>query len=221
LQKHIHKKYPMKQSHISIALIAVAALVLSGLTSKAAVSGPTFSFQENGQGRLELPNGAVIPLPGILTSDPAPGGLLSALAFTTHPQEGAAFTIGDVVLLDAGGGISDVLRFDAATSSATGLTQLIFLYSNDAGGLLADTGLPTAFYVNPAIVPENENAATIFTPIAGQPGFLPNAPVPITYRIFSTPDGGSTLLLFGFAVCGLMAPLLRRKPGVNSAAAAR
>jgi hypothetical protein len=132
----------MKKSHISV-LLAAATLVLSGPTAKAAPIGPTFSFHENGQGTLALPTGVVIPIPGVLTSDSAPGGLSSALAFTTHPQE-QFFVTGDVFLLDAHGRISDILRFNPGTISGTVMTQLIFLYSNDSAGLLADTGLPGA-----------------------------------------------------------------------------
>ena len=125
------------------------------------------------------------------------------MVFTTHPQEGAAFIVGDAFLTGHGGTSSDVLRFNPATSTATGLTQLIFLYSNDAGGLLADVGLPAAFYPNLAAITENENAITTFIPTTGQPGFLPVAPIPITYRIISMPDSGSTLLLLGLALSGL------------------
>ncbi len=186
-----------------MTLMAAATLLVSGFTAQAVPVGPTFSFHENGNGQLELPNGVIIPLAGTLTSDPGPGGLLSALAFTTHPQEGAAFTVGDVLMRDGSGHISDVLRFSPATSSDTGLTQLIFLYSNDSVGLLADTGLPMAFYFNSVSLVETQNGATIFVPSDGQPGFLPVAPVPITYRIFSTPDTGTTLSLFSVAILGL------------------
>ena len=78
---------------------------------------PTFSFHENGQGNLHLPplfGGGVIPLTGVLMSDPGPGGLTSALAFTAHPQV-TPFPDGDVVLMDANGHVSDILRFDPAT----------------------------------------------------------------------------------------------------------
>ena len=185
-------------------IVAVAAtLLFTTNASNATVSAPTFTFNERGVGQLELPTGAVIPLVGILAADPGPGGLPSALVFATHPQEGAAFTVGDVFLAGHGGTISDVLRFNPATSSGTGLTQLIFLYSNDAGGVLADVGLPAAFYANAATITENENAATTFIPTTGQPGFLPVAPIPITYRIISMPDSGSTLLLLGLALSGL------------------
>ncbi len=89
------------------------------------------------------------------------------------------------------------------------MTQLIFLYSNDSAGLPADTGLPGAFYANPVSLPENENAATSYTPLAGQPGFETGFPLPVTYQVFSTRDGGLTLLLLGIAVSGL--GLLRRR----------
>jgi hypothetical protein len=192
----------MKRSATFIVAIA-AALLFTTNASNATVSAPTFTFHENGVGQLELPNGAVITLAGILAADPGPGGLSSALVFTTHPQEGAAFTVGDVFLTGHGGIISDVLRFTPATSSGTGLTQLIFLYSNDGGGLLADVGLPAAFYPNSATITENEKAITTFIPTSGQPGFLPVAPVPIIYRIISMPDSGSTLLLLALALLGL------------------
>ena len=147
----------MKKFTTFIGAVA-AALLFTTTASNATVSAPTFTFNENGVGQLELPNGAVIPLVGTLAADPGPGGLSTALVFTTHPQEGAAFIVGDAFLTGHGGTISDVLRFNPATSSGTGLTQLIFLYSNDAGGLLADVGLPAAFYPNSAAITENENA---------------------------------------------------------------
>src|SRR5438094_3667370 len=193
----------MKTIHHSLALVFTAIFAGSAMNAYAVPTTPTFSFHETGAGELELPNGAVIPLPGTLTADSGPGGLTNVLTFTIHPQEDAAFTVGDVLLLDNSGGISDLLRFAPAVSSGTGLTQFIFLYSNDGAGLLADTGPPTAFYPNSVNFPEVENGATIFTPTAGQPGFLPVAPLPITYQVFSTPDTGSTILLLGLGVSGL------------------
>jgi hypothetical protein len=129
----------MKISRIVLAVLF--ALAASANTLRAVPSLPTFSFHENGQGKLELPNGFVIPLPGALTADPGPGGLSSALAFTAHPQVNP-FPVGDVVLLDASGHVSDILRFDPETNPAPGAPQLIFFYSNDHAGRLADTGFP-------------------------------------------------------------------------------
>jgi hypothetical protein len=198
----------MKISRIVLAVLF--ALAASANTLRAVPSLPTFSFHENGQGKLELPllfGGGVIPLPGTLMSDPGPGGLTSALAFTAHPQA-APFPEGDVVLLDANGHVSDILRFNPETSPGPGSPQLIFFYSNDHGGLLADTGLPSLMYDNPVTIQENPSGPTIYTPIAGQPGFSTDSPLGDSFLIFSTPDTGSTLLMLGAAIAGLV--FLRR-----------
>src|SRR5207237_8331433 len=114
--QHVHT---MKISRIVLAVLF--ALAASANTLRAVPSLPTFSFHENGQGKLELPIGVVIPLPGALTTDPGPGGLLSALAFTAHPQVNP-LVVGDVVVLDASGHVSDLLRFAEASRSPARLT---------------------------------------------------------------------------------------------------
>ena len=191
----------MKISRIVLAVLF--ALAASANTLRAVPSLPTFSFHENGQGKLELPNGFVIDFPGALTTDPGPGGLLSALAFTAHPLV-APFPEGDVVLLDASGHVSDILRFDPETSPGPGSPQLIFFYSNDHGGLLADTGLPSQMFTNTVTIQENPSGPTIYTPVAGQPGFSTDSPLGNSFLIFSTPDTGSTLLMLGAATAGLV-----------------
>jgi hypothetical protein len=192
--------YPMKTFRLLAVLLFTT--VLNGTNLLAAPPNPTFTFQENGQGKLELPNGFVIPLPGALASDPGPGGLSSALTFTTHPQE-QNFVVGDVLIFD-NGKISDVLRFNPDPGPGPGLTSPILFYSNDSAGLLADTGLPTAFYANNLTISENQSGFTIYTPIAGQPGFEPAVgTLPVTYQIFSTPDASSTLSLFVLDICGI------------------
>ncbi len=196
----------MKIPRLHFAL--VFALTLSVHTLWAQPIIPTFSFHENGQGQLELPNGFIIPFPGTLTADPGPGGLSSALAFTAHPQVNP-LVVGDVILLDASGHVSDILRFDPATSSASGLTQLIFFYSNDNGGLLADTGLPSLMLSNTFTIQENPFGPTIYTPAAGQPGLSTDTPLGDSFHIYSTPDTGSTLLMLSAAVFGLA--VVRRK----------
>ena len=199
----------MKISRIVLAVLF--ALAASANTLRAVPSLPTFSFHENGQGKLELPplfGGGVIPLSGVLMSDPGPGGLSSALAFTAHPLV-APFPEGDVVLLDASGHVSDILRFDTETNPGPGSPQLIFFYSNDHGGLLADTGLPSSMFSNTIIIQENPSGPTIYTPKAGQPGFSTDSPLGNSFLIFSSPDTGSTLLMLGAAIAGLV--LLRWK----------
>ena len=194
----------MKISRLVLAVLF--ALAASANTLRAAPSVPTFSFHENGNGKLELPlvfGGGVVPLPGTLMSDPGPGGLANALAFTAHPRVNP-FPTGDVVLLDASGHVSDILRFDAATGSEAPFTQLIFFYSNDDAGLLADTGLPSSMFSNTVTIQENPSGPTIYTPTAGQPGFSSDSPLGDSFRIFSAPDTGSTLLMLGVATVGLV-----------------
>ena len=199
----------MKISRIVLAVLF--ALAASANTLRAVPSLPTFSFHENGNGQLELPplfGGGVITLTGTLTSDPGPGGLASALAFTAHPQM-APFPEGDVVLMDANGDVSDILRFDLEENPGPGSPQLIFFYSNDHRGLLADTGLPSSRFSNMVIIQENPTGPTTYTPKAGQPGFSSDSPLGDSFRIFSTPDAGSTLLMLGAAVAALL--ILRGK----------
>ncbi|MFZ1045357.1 MAG: VPDSG-CTERM sorting domain-containing protein, partial [Pseudolabrys sp.] len=105
--------------------------------------------------------------------------------------------------------VSDILRFDTATGSAHQFTQLIFFYSNDHAGRLADTGLPSLMLSNIVTIQENPSGPTIYTPIAGQPGFSSDSPLGDSFRIFSTPDTGSTLLMLGAAVAALL--ILRGK----------
>jgi len=200
----------MKISRIVLAILF--ALAASANTLRAVPpSLPTFSFHENGNGKLELPlifGGGVIPLTGTLMSDTGPGGLTSALAFTAHPQA-APFPEGDVVLLDASGHVSDILRFDLEKDPGPGLPQLIFFYSNDHGALLADTGLPSSMFSNTVIIQESSSGPTIYKPTEGQPGFSSDSPLGDSFRIFSTPDTGSTLLMLGAAVAALL--ILRGK----------
>src|SRR5436190_13148158 len=191
----------MKISRIVLAVLF--ALAASANTLRAVPSLPTFSFHENGNGQLELPIGVVVPLPGTLMSDPGPGGLLSALAFTAHPQLNP-LVVGDVILLDASGHVSDIVRFDEATRSESGLTQLIFFYSNDHAGLLADTGLPSSMFTNTVTIQENPSGPTVYTPGEGQPGFSTDSPLGDSFLIFSTPDTGSTLLMLGAAIAGFV-----------------
>jgi hypothetical protein len=198
----------MKISRIVLAVLFALAASASTLR---AVSIPTFSFHEDGQGKLQLPplfGGGVIPLTGVLMSDTGPGGLTSALAFTAHPLA-RAFPEGDVVLMDASGNVSDILRFDTEENPGPGAAQLIFFYSNDHRGLLADTGLPSSRFSNTVIIQENPTGPTIYTPLAGQPGFSSDSPLGNSFRIFSTPDTGSTLLMLGAAVAALL--ILRGK----------
>lgn len=194
------------------ASVAAAALLLSGqLVVAQAPPNPTITLNGgNAQGMIQLPNGVTIPLTGSYKSDPGPGGLSSALTFTFRPAEGSAFVVGDVLLLGVGGVVADVIRYNPAVLVAGVLTQQVFFYSQAGSGLMSSTGLPSSFYANSRTLPENPFGATIYTPVAGQPGFNPGAALPTTWRfIAQVPDTGSTAALLGLGLCGLAT--LRRK----------
>ena len=53
-------------------------------------------------------------------------------------------------------------------------------------------------------IQENLSGPTIYTPGEGQPGFSTDSPLGDSFRIFSTPDTGSTLLMLGAAIAGLV-----------------
>ena len=147
----------MKSIITGVAIAAMSCAILSAQ----APPNPTITLNETGQGPIQLPNGAVIPLVGARMSDPGPGGLGSALAFTLRPAEGSAFVVGDVLMLGVGGVFSDVIRFNPAALIAGVLTQQVFFYSTLGGGLLADTGLPSAFYANAVSIVENAAGTTV------------------------------------------------------------
>jgi hypothetical protein len=59
-------------------------------------------------------------------------------------------------------------------------------------------------FSNTVIIRENPSGPTIYTPKAGQPGFSTDSPLGNSFLIFSTPDTGSTLLMLGAAIAGLV-----------------
>ncbi len=187
-------------------ILKIAALSLScAMLVAQTPPNPTITLNGgSGQGTIQLPNGVTIPITAASANDMGPGGLSSALAFTFRPAEGAAFIVGDVLLLGIGGVISDVIRFHPAALVGSVLTQQVFFYSLAGSGLRSSTGLPGSFYSNSTTLVENRFGATIYTPIAGQPGFNPGSALPTTYRfIAQVPDNGSGVLLIALAIGAL------------------
>ena len=103
---------------------------------------------------------------------------------------------------------SDDIRFDSITGNGS-----LFFYSLP-GPSLADKGLPTAFETNVLSIAEVNLGGGVFgaiyTPTAGQPGFVAGSAGPTTYTFISdTPEPSTALLLLlGLPV---MASLRRKR----------
>ena len=68
--------------------------------------------------------------------------------------------MGDVLVRDAGGTLSDIIRFN---STGVGNGTLVF-YSLGGGSSLADSGFPSANYANVITVTESSTGTIDFTP---------------------------------------------------------
>ena len=74
---------------------------------------------------------------------------------------------------------------------------------------MADTGFPTQNYTNQKTILENEVLGTTYTPAAGEPGYISGLNTVYTLTSgpegsTSVPDTGTTVLLFGFGLIGML-----------------
>jgi hypothetical protein len=187
---------PLPRSLLILCLLAVT-LLPHRLSAQGNI---VISADENGNGTLVNPATGTFVLPASMQSDPGPGGKPSALNYNLLGPPG--FVTGDVLLRDISNAISDVIRFSSFGGGS------FFFYSLLGGVDLADTGLPSAFNTNLVSIIENEGGFTVYTPTAGQPGFVAGAAFPVTYRFSSgpgtVPEGGATLLMLGLGLAGLI-----------------
>jgi len=172
------------------------------------------TVDENGNGRFTNSNGFNSALQSALQLDPGPGGLTGALIYGLLNPPG--LTAGDLLIDEAPGVLSDVIRFNPNELCFGTLGCLVFYSDNSDGGRdLADNGFPTAFYPNSVTVnevgPDGNNGFT-YTPIAGQPGFVAGASGPVTYVINSDVPEPSSILLLGTGL-GAVIFICRKRVG--------
>jgi len=185
-------------------LCSVCALALLG--GAVCAQSPDIGFDENGNGFVYGK-----PLPWGTGPDPGPGGLPMVLWYKLPFQP----TVGDLILSEQTGIISDVVRF--------GEYQTVFFYSDnldvDQPGStkdLADVGFPTANWPVTVVVPEQGTEGqdgVIYVPQPGMPGYPLNAPAGVVYKIVSDgviPEPGS-LLALGAGLIGMAGFVVRRR----------
>lgn len=195
----------IKKKNIVLAI----GFLLLGCGSAFAQGPGTYlvSLDENGNGTLELVGLFGVPLSFGSIPDLGPGGLPAALFYDMLNPAG--LTDGDVIILEPETGLpGDVLRFSSTASLGNGNgTGGVYVYSLvDVDPKLADTGLPSLFNDNQITLTES-NGEVLYTPAAGQPGYVQGLGPVVTYDFVSdppVPEPGSILMLTGgLAILGV------------------
>jgi hypothetical protein len=177
------------------------------MPSAAAGFSVNITADENGNSTFTNTAGFFGTLPFSQITDPGPGGLTGVLNYGLQNPPGLVG--GDLILTD-GLLTSDLIRFDTVTKNGS-----FFFYSASGGGALADIGGPTNFNTNQITLAEASLGGgvtgIIYTPTAGQPGFVAGAAGPVNYTFISDTPEPATLLLMSSGLA-LLFLLRRRRP---------
>jgi hypothetical protein len=207
--------YGIRVLSVPVLLGALFGCCFSSPALGDGVFSVSITVDENCNGTLTNTAGFSSGLTCGFQSDPGPGGLASVMTYDLLNPPG--LTAGDVLLFDADlGAVLDVLRFNPTETTGVGTGALVF-YSDNVDGFDAGadtTSPPGAFYTNSITIDEvgveGANGA-VYTPVAGQPGFVAGAAGPVTYTFISDTPEPATLTLLGSGLIALAGTFRKRR----------